>query len=845
MNNVWYIMGIRDNIPATIAVVLELEYYSEWMGDEYVTTSVKSSEPIDWHFGDWIVYRGETFTINYDPNVVKKARRGTYGEGFVYDNVKQYSLASGMKSIDMKDVVLSDNQMTYTSLSAFSFFADSVEDLADRIQANLNRNATGWRVLTPSLARCNQRGVDTSDWSSYFSSDGIRGERDVNIDVTEEQRCWDVLKFSYEKFGLTYFVKDMTVVIGGDAIMPGEIFRYGKGKGLYEIERTSNEDQEIVTRLYAYGSSRNIPSGYYANVGSTAFLRVTENNPASYDDDGLSIVLERVSRFDLLTKVYYAMSNIKHGSVVVSAGGVVMDGYVETIKSSDGYTFRLLASTNKSKMGYPDSEYATPTTREILDAFKQHCSVGSEILFVSGISKNKMPSDHVHVVTDTGALMVNKLMLPGFPSQSLRDFVAGDAELAELLMKYDFSSDPKDPWIASYNAGIIGSWEGIVNFDGNQQKEIYPTIEGFDNTVPGGGAPFISDNGVYEGESVPTFTLTVGNLFDFDEAYGSRLEDVYIEMKDGWCVGRRFKVTGVKKAVDRWQLTCERDYDDVTQRWYPYNYYNTNNMRLYQINVGDHYVVTGIPLPDEYVRNTAKRMLIAACGYLDKRDHVRYTYLPKIDEIYMARQHDVAEPGTSYHDTLHAGMQFQFEDANDLGINRVGSASPYIDVLTIKENGNNGIPTYDMVLRDEKEKGSLEKISESVSELKGAQAIVERRTTIQEYIGEYSLRFYRSDGNPWGEYIFTRRTNINIVINPILWCGGVDISENVLSWRWERIKDGAVDPLWPGSDEREITITVKDLPTSWNWQNPAAFECVALINDGNEDIEISAQIGFK
>ena len=53
-----------------------LEYSGKWMGDCFITVSFKSAYPIDFQIGDYIIYRGEKFTINYDPTVVKKSSRG-------------------------------------------------------------------------------------------------------------------------------------------------------------------------------------------------------------------------------------------------------------------------------------------------------------------------------------------------------------------------------------------------------------------------------------------------------------------------------------------------------------------------------------------------------------------------------------------------------------------------------------------------------------------------------------------------------------------------------------------------------------------------------------------------
>ena len=113
MANSWTIKGKRkvEDVEqiVDIAVVKGIELHDEWMADCYVTGNVWSPEPIDWHFDDFLVYRGEVFSISYDPNVVKKARRGTYGEGFTYENIKLYSLGYKMRNYGFKDVVLYDD----------------------------------------------------------------------------------------------------------------------------------------------------------------------------------------------------------------------------------------------------------------------------------------------------------------------------------------------------------------------------------------------------------------------------------------------------------------------------------------------------------------------------------------------------------------------------------------------------------------------------------------------------------------------------------------------------------------------------------------------------------------
>ena len=123
------VKAITNGITVGSRTMPELEYSGTWMGETFVTISVKSEQPVNWQIGDYLIYRGEKFVLNYDPSVVKKARRNTYGEGFVYDGIKFNSLNVEMSDVQFLDEVLSDNHIHYTSLPDFSFFAATIDDV--------------------------------------------------------------------------------------------------------------------------------------------------------------------------------------------------------------------------------------------------------------------------------------------------------------------------------------------------------------------------------------------------------------------------------------------------------------------------------------------------------------------------------------------------------------------------------------------------------------------------------------------------------------------------------------------------------------------------------------------
>ena len=153
----------------------QLEYNGTWMGECFVTLNIKSPVPIDFAIGDYVMYRGEKFVINYDPSVIKKATKKSTGDAFCYDNVKFSALSYELSDIRMLDFVIDGNNLHWNGLPRFSVFCPSIEEFADRLQANTDRwcheNGIGpaekWFFITPtrnlSVARAASGEVSSSD----------------------------------------------------------------------------------------------------------------------------------------------------------------------------------------------------------------------------------------------------------------------------------------------------------------------------------------------------------------------------------------------------------------------------------------------------------------------------------------------------------------------------------------------------------------------------------------------------------------------------------------------------------------------------------------------------------
>lgn len=699
-----------------------LEYSDSWMGECFVTINFKHEVPINFQIGDYIVYRGERFELNYEPGKDKQARPDTYGEGFVYDSVKFNALQDELARAEFLDVVLNDNELHYTSLPKFPFFVQTLDDLLDRIQANLDEQigAGLWKIYSRNKDRSVQRGALESEWLSIYgekTEDNVIESMSITVD---SQTCWQALALVNEKWDVNFIVRGRNIYVGTTGIEAGHIFSYGIGNGLYEIVQNADSEQSVITRLRAYGSEKNLPSHYYADLGVKYVANITKVVTASTNVE-LELDVDYIETYFKNKRKYVVSGESQEQSFgwviqVTFDFQTTITGYVTQSGSSGKCRFY-----SELKGGQVDS--GDEESKEKLDAFIAQVKAGNTKMYItSGLNKKVVPSSMKEYAKNLpNNMSINRLMLPGFPHVSLSDFYDSLTEQEKKYVNptgklHKFSTDPYRPYIDSLNIEEIGLRSASQFFDTDDKTngviEIYPTIEEMEiggvrvDEIDEGVAP--DDDGRFgDNETVKNVDIYLNKAIDFD-INDLKDDDFSISMKDGMCGGRTFKVASSAKVDGRWRLTIERIKDDALELWFPYKDYPIKN--------GEHFVLTGITLPDSYVNAASLKLLKYAIAILDKNDYTRYVYQPKVDELFMARQHDKAqadETGTikSLHDTLKAGDLMNFNDT-DLNIEGIIS----IDQLTIKEEDGK-IPTYDITLREDKEVGTIQKMQQQISSL--------------------------------------------------------------------------------------------------------------------------------
>lgn len=212
----------------------KLEYSGTFMNERAVTATFESEHEIGFEIFDYIEYRGERFELEAEPTVKKLS-----SVQYEYE-LRFVSYKYELERCEMRDLVLNDNKAVYPTPLSFSF-TGNVRYLTERIQANLDE--------------LYGEGV----WSIEVAEGTESEEKNITI---AQQNCWNALSMVNTTYGLNFQIKGRRITVGGEQSVVDYTFEYGKGKGLYEIERVADTNTAVITKLRAFGSDRNLDYSY-------------------------------------------------------------------------------------------------------------------------------------------------------------------------------------------------------------------------------------------------------------------------------------------------------------------------------------------------------------------------------------------------------------------------------------------------------------------------------------------------------------------------------------------------------------------------------------------------------
>lgn len=261
----WNIYSKDGRLRTTVR---KFSYEGVYMGESNIKMDIASPDPIEFAIDDFIDYRGERYVMSNLPSVERVARDRSYGGALQYNDVVFRSMAiAELENCIMLDYVISDNNLHYTSLPNFAFYCDSNPYITKEQSFPYS---AGVRQLADRILANTQRLYGEGAWEVRIEDETFIKES-VSISVSN-QNVWNVMADACDKMDINFTARVLVengsivkreIVLGAKLNTIDNEFKYGKGNGLVSLERNAVNGQDIITRLTAYGNTRNIPYRYY------------------------------------------------------------------------------------------------------------------------------------------------------------------------------------------------------------------------------------------------------------------------------------------------------------------------------------------------------------------------------------------------------------------------------------------------------------------------------------------------------------------------------------------------------------------------------------------------------
>lgn len=237
-----------ENIIKTIEIDEKTVYTHKLMGAHVITVEVNTSTPLSLQIMDYIIFDGIHFIMNRLPTEIKHS-----SISFSYKIFFEGPIHT------MKDRMFRSND----GLTEFACVGTPL-DFVNYIVNNMLTIDTGWTagLVTGNIA----------EKTIFFSNLNCR---DALVKIAQE------FKMEFQLIGSGG--KSISLVTSVGNINNIVYFEYGRDGGMYKIERQQVADQNVVTRVYGFGSSLNITQAYRNNAKRLVFQeRYLEKNTAVF-----------------------------------------------------------------------------------------------------------------------------------------------------------------------------------------------------------------------------------------------------------------------------------------------------------------------------------------------------------------------------------------------------------------------------------------------------------------------------------------------------------------------------------------------------------------------------------
>lgn len=222
------------NSSSKVSVITQAEHRKTLLGEDTISMTVESAEPRDFGIGDTIrIFGLPTYRINQLPKVTKLSER-KYEYELLFEGLQYDMLRVAFRNTDVG---------SFNNAADFSLIGD-LEMFLNVLINNLNRvfGANKWALGSFP--------TNTETKNLLFSS----------------ENCLAVLQKLCEEYKYEFVCAETETQkvlhirnVGEDLDFN---FKYGQGKGLYQLTRENVDTKNIVNTLWAYGSDKNLPANY-------------------------------------------------------------------------------------------------------------------------------------------------------------------------------------------------------------------------------------------------------------------------------------------------------------------------------------------------------------------------------------------------------------------------------------------------------------------------------------------------------------------------------------------------------------------------------------------------------
>ena len=689
-------------------------YIGTYLKPSYLEFSeIASPTPIDWQVGDYVDYprTGMRYRLYSIPQASKNARKGSHGRAFTYSNVQLHTATKELEIALFKDLVSADNNIHFSTSPDVATF-ENVYGIARRIQACMDD-------LYP-----NRWVIEVADFNLEEDEEILENITTAKDFVLSGGTCLDALTKIYELWQELGWIHTYDSASGRDVITIGyankriganttDAYIYGKGNGLTAIKKTQANKDEFATRLYVYGSDRNLPSRYYngkeiLNAESVdirnLMIPIYQWGTTGGVPDARKAYLENaeaVAKYGVVPKTHYFDSDDAGADIYPTIEGITI-GQVRRLQAdyipdasiypNDGERIDEI----KSAVNPNDDGVIRPLGK----AYKYYKieNIASESEEITLGESTTFRDTKILLMTDLESEgKVDVTVIPNI------QFGLEDAGFTEVNATFELTDDPtkmkrlsETSTIAAKKNETTGAWEFnapriSVDYDFGSDGSIPVCyVMTIDATLEQAKKDEVITLNINEGEIEiganaildKEFTITLKQIGFNIEERASVGSGKTISMKTGDNEGRNFviKECRYEASSDSWILTCKRQQDNSLGMLFPNN--------DYQLKSGDRFVLIDIAMPELYLSAAMERLFAEGQKLLSKASRIQNNYEPSIDAKVMI------ESGR----TIREGMFMQIAD-EDI----IDGTTEYIliDTINIYED-EAAIPTYKVTLKEKK-----------------------------------------------------------------------------------------------------------------------------------------------